>query len=214
MRSSACPAVFESAKARAGLEDWGTPDELDLAFESTCGNVRQGIPLMWRDRWWRMFDRHPISTWVYGRIALLGDAAHPPLQYMAQGAIMAIEDGWVLAQHASQLKAATTDGPDTDWDAVLEAYQAVRVEHCRRVVLTARSWGEPWHLDGARRRQRNAILRARDTYDYSFTDWIYGPTALTPDQEPALYRRIPLDSVIAEQQSSGEPIFPSTTSRP
>ena len=55
--------------------------------------------------------------------------------------------------------------------------------------------GELWHLDGARRLQRNAILRARDTYDCSFTDWIYGPTALTPDQEPDMYRPIPLASV-------------------
>jgi salicylate hydroxylase len=63
------------------------------------------------------------------------------------------------------------------------------------VVLTARTWGALWHLDGTRRLRRNAILRARDTYDYSFTDWIYGPTALTPEQEPALYHAIPLDSV-------------------
>ena len=98
-------AVFQSPKARDGREDWGTPDELDAAFETTCENVRKGIPLMWRDRWWRMFDRDPIDHWVHGRVALLGDAAHPPLQYMAQGAIMAIEDGWVLA---STSRAATT----------------------------------------------------------------------------------------------------------
>jgi 3-hydroxybenzoate 6-monooxygenase len=206
-------AVFESAKVRAGQEDGGTPDELDAAFEGTCGNVRQGIPLMWRDRWWAMVDRDPITTWVYGRIALLGDAAHPPLQYLAQGAIMAIEDGWVLAQHLSGLKTVTTDGLDADWDAALAAYQAVRVEHCRRVVLTARKWGELWHLDGTRRRQRNAILRARDTCDYSFTDWIYGPTALTPDHEPALYRAIPLDSVEPENSSGGEPSSSPAASR-
>jgi salicylate hydroxylase len=202
-------AVFESAKARADLEDWGTPDELDAAFEGTCGHVRQGIPMMWRDRWWRMFDRDPISTWVYGRIALLGDAAHPPLQYMAQGAVMAIEDGWVLAQHVSRLRTATAEG--ADWDAALAAYQAVRPEHCRRVVLTARTWGELWHLDGTRRLQRNAILCARDTHDYRFTDWIYGPTALTPDQEPALYRAVPLNSIQAERKprASGKPLFPT-----
>jgi 2-polyprenyl-6-methoxyphenol hydroxylase-like FAD-dependent oxidoreductase len=188
-------AVFESPRARAGEENWGTPDELDAAFEGTCDEVRRGIPMMSRDRWWRMFDRDPISTWVYGRIALLGDAAHPPLQYMAQGAIMAIEDGWVLAQHLAELKTTAAQGATPDWDAVLAAYQAVRVEHCRRVVLTARAWGELWHLDGTPRAQRNTILRARDTCDYSFTDWIYGPTALTLEQEPAMYRPIPLDSV-------------------
>src|SRR5262249_49844396 len=65
-------AVFESPKAVVGEEDWGTPDELDAAFAGMTGNIRNGLPLMWRDRWWRMFDRDPITTWVYGRIALLG----------------------------------------------------------------------------------------------------------------------------------------------
>ena len=67
-------AVFESPKALRGEEDWGTPDELDGAFAKTCNDIRAGLPLMWRDRWWRMFDRDPIMNWVQGRIALTGDA--------------------------------------------------------------------------------------------------------------------------------------------
>jgi len=186
-------AVFQSPKALAGRDDWGTPDELDNAFSATCPDVQAGIPLMWRDRWWRMFDRDPITTWVHHNIALLGDAAHPPLQYMAQGAIMAIEDGWVLAKHVAARRA---DG-SIDWQGALAAYEAVRPEHCRRVLTTARAWGELWHLDGTARLQRNTLLRARDTYDYSFTDWIYGPTALTPEEEPPMFTPIPLDSVPA-----------------
>ncbi|MEU1199714.1 FAD-dependent oxidoreductase [Streptomyces sp. NPDC005813] len=193
-------AVFESPKALAGGEDWGTPDELDAAFEATCDTVRTGIPLMWRDRWWQMLDRDPVETWVHGRVALLGDAAHPPLQYMAQGAIMAIEDGWVLAEHYARL-AAAAEGAGPDWDGVLAAYEAVRVEHCRRVLTTARAWGELWHLDGEARLRRNAIMRARDTYDYSFTDWVYGPTALTPDEEPSMFAPIPLSSAVVEDRS-------------
>lgn len=197
-------AVFESPSARAGGEDWGGPDELDAAFEASCENVRKGIPLMWRDRCWRMFDRDPITRWVHGRVALLGDAAHPPLQYIAQGAIMAIEDGWVLAEHISRRRTASGPSVVIDWDAALAAYEAVRAEHCRRVVLTSRKWGELWHHDGPRRLQRNALLRARDTGDYSFIDWIYGPTALTPGQEPPLYREIPLASVrLAEVPDGG-----------
>ncbi|MGW1028244.1 FAD-dependent oxidoreductase [Streptomyces sp. NPDC002577] len=189
-------AVFQSPKALAGQDDWGTPDELDRAFEGTCDQVQKGLPLMWRDRWWRMFDREPIMTWVTGRIALLGDSAHPPLQYMAQGAVMAIEDGWVLAQHVGkQLAKRSENGSGVDWEAALAAYEAVRPEHCRRVVLTARSWGELWHHVGVKREQRNGVMRSRNTYDYSFMDWIYGPTALAPDQEPEMYPTIPLDSV-------------------
>ena len=189
-------AVFQSPKAVAGEEEWGTPDELDQAFAGMCDQVQSGLPMMWRDRWWRMFDRDPVMQWVYGRVALLGDAAHPPLQYMAQGAVMAIEDGWVLAEHVgSQRAQRTATGSGIDWDAALAAYDAVRPEHCRRVLTTARSWGELWHLDGTKRLQRNVLLRARDTYDYSFMEWIYGPTALTPDEEPALYEAVRLDSV-------------------
>ena len=179
-------AVFESAKARAGEDDWGTPDELDAAFAPATGNVRKGLPLIRRDRCWRMFDRDPIMTWVYGRIALLGDAAHPPLQYIAQGAVMAIEDGYVLAEHL-----AANPG---DWDRALAAYQAVRPEHCRRVVTTSRAWGDLWHLGGAKRERRNELLRARDPRDYRFVDWLYRVTALTPGEEPPMFRPIPLSS--------------------
>jgi 2-polyprenyl-6-methoxyphenol hydroxylase-like FAD-dependent oxidoreductase len=189
-------AVFESPKALAGEDDWGTPDELDHAFDGMCSQIQQGLPLMWRDKWWRMFDREPIMHWVHGRIALLGDAAHPPLQYMAQGAIMAIEDGWVLAEHVARQRSA--DG-SVDWDGALAAYDAVRPEHCRRVVTTARAWGELWHLDGLARLQRNKVLRDRNAYDYTYMNWVYGPTALTPDQEPEIYPTFPLSSVEVEQ---------------
>ena len=184
-------AVFESPKAKAGEEDWGTPDELDAAFAHATENVRCGLPLMWRDRWWRMFDRDPVMTWVYGRIALLGDAAHPPLQYIAQGAIMAIEDGWVLAKHVARNRSAAGG---IDWDTALAAYNAVRTQHTARVLATSRAWGILWHHVGEKRAQRNAILGARDVDDYSFVDWLYGPTALFPEDEAEMFTPIPLAS--------------------
>jgi salicylate hydroxylase len=60
------------------------------------------------------------------------------------------------------------------------------------VLTTSRAWGKLWHLDGDQRERRNEILRARDTYDYSFTDWLYSTTALTPAQEPEMFKPIPL----------------------
>jgi 3-hydroxybenzoate 6-monooxygenase len=174
-------AVFESPKALAGEADWGTPDELDAAFAATCDRVRAALPLMWRDRRWRMYDREPIPDWVRGRVALTGDAAHPPLQYLAQGAVMAIEDAWVLAEHAGA----------ADWDTALAAYNAVRTRHCRRVQTTARAWGELWHHDGGRREWRNAVLRERDVHDYAYVDWLFGPTALTPEQLPPMFPGTP-----------------------
>ncbi|MEH0841187.1 hypothetical protein V6U81_02180 [Micromonospora sp. CPCC 205711] len=61
---------------------------------------------------------------------------------------MAIEDGWVLAGHVERLRG---DDGAVDWAGALAAFEAVRPEHCRRVVLTARGWGELWHLDGVER---------------------------------------------------------------
>ncbi len=184
-------AVFESAKALDGDDDWGTPDELDSAFAGMCDQIQRGLPLMWRDRWWRMFDRYPISNWVSGRVALTGDAAHPPLQYLAQGAVMAIEDAWVLSEHVgSQIAgSALHDGIPSgiDWEAVLASYEDIRPEHCRRVVLTARNWGKLWHLADEDREWRNDVLKSRDIYDYTYVDWLFGPTALTLEQEAPLY---------------------------
>ncbi len=188
-------AVFKSAKAGRGENEWGTPDELDKAFLGMHEHIRDGLPHMWRDKWWQMLDRDPIDRWVFGRVVLVGDAAHPPLQYMAQGAIMAIEDGWVLGQQVRAQQARAGKDVNISWKPLTAAYEAVRAEHCRRVVITARAWGDLWHVEGEKRLHRNAILRAREIDDYSFTDWIYGPTALVPEDEPQMYQNLPLSRV-------------------
>ena len=83
-------AVFRSPRALAGEQEWGTPDELDAAFGAACDRIREALPNLWRNRWWRMYDREPILRWTRNRIALLGDAAHPMFQNIAQGASQAI----------------------------------------------------------------------------------------------------------------------------
>ena len=55
------------------------------------------------------------------------------------------------------------------------------------MLTTARAWGDLWHHAGEKREWRNEVLRSRDTHDYSYIDWLYGPTALTPDQEPPMF---------------------------
>ena len=162
-------AVFRSPKALAGEDDWGTPDELDAAFAATCEQVRGALPQLWRDRWWRMYDRDPITTWVNGRLALTGDAAHPMLQYLAQGACQALEDAAQLAEQA--VKARSADG--TDWDRALAAYAEIRTVRTARVQRTARQWGELWHCDGLFRATRNALLTDRDPGDFRYVDWLY-----------------------------------------
>ena len=163
-------AVFRSDRALAGEDDWGTPDELDAAFADTCDSVRAALPHLWRDRWWRMYDREPIDNWIDGRLALTGDAAHPMLQYLAQGACQALEDAARLAECVDKHTGET--GPD--WDRALADYADARTVRTARIQQTARRWGDLWHCDGLFRATRNALLTDRDPHDYRYIDWLYG----------------------------------------
>jgi 3-hydroxybenzoate 6-monooxygenase len=138
----------------------------------------------------------PTEPAVLGFHVTDRDAAHPPLQYMTQGAIMAIEDGWVLAEHVGRQAAPRTGHSlGVDWDAPGAAYEAVRPERCRRVVETARDWGDLWHLDGEKCEQCDPA--GADHLRLFNRGRIFGPTALTPKQEPEPYQTIPLASAEA-----------------
>lgn len=163
-------AVFRSPGALAGEAEWGGPGELDAAFDGSCDAVRAGLTHLWRDRWWRMSDREPIATWVDRRLALTGDAAHPMLQYLAQGACQAIEDAHCLAT----LLAEHADAGDAGRDAALRCYGERRAARTASVQRTARDWGDLWHCDGLFRAVRNALLTDRDPHDYRYVDWLYG----------------------------------------
>jgi salicylate hydroxylase len=164
--------VFRSRRYAAdpGLADgeWGGPGELDDAFGACCAQVREATGFLWRDRWWPMYDREPLAGWTRGRIALLGDAAHPMLQYLAQGACQAIEDADALARAL-----AACPGPQLTGKA-LAGYQAERATHAARVQRTARTWGDIWHVGGVGALLRDELFRRRPADDYSYTDWLYG----------------------------------------
>ena len=168
-------AVFRSPRyaAQPGLGDgeWGGPEELDEAFRGCCPQVREATGFLWRDRWWPMYDREPLDGWTRGRVALLGDAAHPMLQYLAQGACQAIEDADALARAL-----AACPGPNLVGRA-LAGYQAERAPHAARVQRTARTWGDIWHVGGVAALLRDELFRRRPADDYSYTDWLYDPPA-------------------------------------
>ena len=165
-------AVFRSPSFDAGNPEWGGPEELDEAFAGCSDAVQRVLPYLWRDRHWQMADRDPTDKWIEGRIVLLGDAAHPPLQYLAQGACMAIEDADCLSTEA--LDFVPTLGPGKGWDQALESYRSVRAPRTARIQTTARTWGEVWHVDGVARTLRNELMTQRDTGGYGYTDWLYG----------------------------------------
>jgi salicylate hydroxylase len=162
-------AVFRSKRYRPGSDDWGTVDELDAHYAQTCDDVQAGIKLMWRDKRWAMHDREPILTWTRNRIGLLGDAAHPMFQYIAQGACQAIEDALCLANHV-----AASPGQPAQ---ALSAYEGDRKLRTARVQITARAMGAYFHLDGVPAIVRNDLMTRRRADDYSMLDWLYGHKA-------------------------------------
>ncbi|MGH3343240.1 MAG: FAD-dependent monooxygenase [Carbonactinosporaceae bacterium] len=168
-------AVFRSPRYTAGYQDWGTPEELDEVFSVTCEHVRAAVPALWRDQRWAMYDREPLENWVAGRLVLLGDAAHPMLQYLAQGACQAIEDAAALAGTLDRYLAPDGSDPDLVGQA-LHAYQAERAPRAARIQRTARTWGDIWHVDGLAAVLRNEVLTQRPPGDHRHVAWLYGPT--------------------------------------
>jgi salicylate hydroxylase len=165
-------AVFRSQAYLRGETDWGNPAELAEAFAGCSEHVRESLKTLSIVNRWPMLDRLPMPDWARGRMALLGDAAHPMLQYLAQGACQAIEDAAVLA---SALAAAGAAGRPLREG--LASYAAIRAPHAMRVQRTARTWGEIWHVDGVAKQLRDELLLDRDVNDHKHVTWLYGESA-------------------------------------
>lgn len=157
-------ATIVSKRFEEGAADAGTPDELDEIFACVHPRVHEMLRYVSRDRNWVLHDRDPVTNWTMGRVTLLGDAAHPTLQYMAQGANMAIEDAVVLAD-----KIAAAGG---DHHAAFIAYQGERMNRSARVVLTSRFFGDFVHVGGGARLLRNELGRQRDPDNSWEVDWL------------------------------------------
>lgn len=158
-------ATISSRRIRRGEPNPGAADELEEIFARTHPSVRDNLRYVSRERNWVLHDRDPATNWTDGRVTLLGDAAHPTLQYLAQGAQMAIEDGVVLAEKV----AAAGD----DCNRAFLAYQRERMNRSARVVLSSRFFGEYIHVDGGARELRNELARGRDPENPWEVDWLY-----------------------------------------
>ncbi len=167
-------AVFRSDRYQRGEPDWGGPEELDERFSATCQHIQEALPALGREQRWPMYDRLPIDTFVKGRVALLGDAAHPMLQYLAQGACQAIEDAATLAASLRRHTPGPLMDDDAGIDAALRTYQEVRVPRTTQVQRTARLWGDIWHTDGLAKLLRDELLLRRHPNDHTYIEWLYG----------------------------------------
>ena len=132
-------------------ESWsapGDPDVLRRAFEGWDPRVGKLLKQVDKTFRWALYDREPLPTWAKGRLALLGDAAHPMLPHLGQGANQSIEDGMALATILAQVNTAAVP-------AALLAYERLRRERVAQVQLGARQ-------NGLRVDSASADLRVRD----------------------------------------------------
>jgi len=147
-------AVFHSDRYEEGWDTYGDPEELNARFQGEHEDVLTMLGKIESWRMWVLCDREPIRDWSRGRVTLLGDAAHPMLQYLAQGACMATEDGVCLANRVAH--------NGDDFETAFKEYQGLRYLRTARVQLTARLFGDIYHAAGATADLRSELLGAQD----------------------------------------------------
>ena len=152
-------------------EEWGVTegsrDEVMSYFDGIGARPRQllDLPKSWKR--WATADREPIAEWSFGHVTLLGDAAHPMMQYLAQGACMAMEDAVTLGEALHAYPG--------DFEGAFRLYQRSRVARTARVVLLTREMGRIYHAKGVERLVRNDLWKGRtpERY-YDSLEWLYG----------------------------------------
>lgn len=153
-------------------ESWTLRDDpltLRAAFEEFCPTVQGWLAQVEEPALWGLF-RHPVAAaWHGPGAAILGDAAHPTLPFLAQGAVMAMEDAWMLAE------ALATHDADEE---AFAAYQAARAPRCAAIVEAANRNARNYHLSGVTRAVGHlglrAISRLAPAQLLGRFDWVYG----------------------------------------
>lgn len=148
-------------------EGWrlhGDPVELRARFSDFGGLVGEILEQVHETNIWALFMRPVAERWQNGRIVLLGDAAHPTLPFMAQGACLALEDAWVLARCFDEQSGVAN---------ALEAYETRRRPRAQRVVAAAGANARNFHLSGPMRLAAQVALMAIGPRLSRKYDWIY-----------------------------------------
>jgi salicylate hydroxylase len=160
-------AVFHSDRYEEGWDAKADPDVLWQHFKGQRPEVLRMLERIETWRMWVLCDREPVKDWSKERVALLGDAAHPMLQYLAQGACMATEDAVCLAEKVAER-------PD-DPAAAFSAYWQQRYLRTARVQIMARVYGDFYHARGPAAELRNQMLGGRTPeQSYDGIAWLYG----------------------------------------
>jgi 2-polyprenyl-6-methoxyphenol hydroxylase-like FAD-dependent oxidoreductase len=160
-------AVFHSDHYEEG---WNAEGSTELLWQHFKGQRPEVLRMLERIETWRMWvlcDREPVKNWTKGPVTLLGDAAHPMLQYLAQGACMATEDAVILADKVAA-------SPD-DLPAAFKAYEQARYLRTGRVQVMARVYGDFYHARGVTAELRDLALSGRTPQqNFDGIAWLYG----------------------------------------
>lgn len=133
-------------------ESWNEPGdiyELRKTFDGWHPEVTELLTATESCFLWALFDRQPLKQWTDNNVALLGDACHPMLPFLAQGAAMAIEDSYVLAQCLAS---------DTNTQTALQTYQNIRLPRSRDIQLNARKNAALYHMSSPIEQAKLAVL--------------------------------------------------------
>lgn len=173
-------AIIDSADPPTGWSTPGDAENLLMCFENWATPAYSLLKRVTEWRTWALYDRDPAPEWGVGRITLLGDAAHPTLPFLAQGAVMAIEDAWILATFLKN----NLEEPRS----ALRAYENIRTTRTAKVVEASRSNAIMFHLSGNKRLLRNIALKASAFAPGVLLkkyDWLYGYKALDEKFDPS-----------------------------
>ena len=162
--------VEDRWRGDAGDDFWRAEGDAGFVRERFAGWHADARALIGSVRGWRrwpLFDRNIVERWSLGRVVLLGDAAHPVLPFLAQGAALAIEDAGELAQ------AAVRNGENIA--ALIGGYQERRIARASEVLYASRRQGSIYHLSGPLAFARDLVM-SRLGVDAAMArmDWLYG----------------------------------------
>jgi salicylate hydroxylase len=160
-------AVITEEFNKEGWTTHGHSDELLAHYTNWNSVPRNFLDHVTGWQKWSLFGLEHIPFWNRGRVTLLGDAAHPPIPFLAQGGVMAIEDAHVLAREL--------DLHGDDHAKAFAEYQSQRRSRAYHVMDTAHKLGKIYHMKGLMRQARNAVLtRKRPEKLLADYDWLYG----------------------------------------
>ena len=151
--------------------DESTEASLEEALEACAGQHPTPLRVMraaGRFRRWTIRRRDPVDNWTRGKVTLLGDGAHPMVQFIAQGAAMALEDAICLAVMAEEVEG--------DFAEAFRRYQDIRIVRASRVQTMSWMMDRLLHAGGVERRVRNSIFAGRTPEEsHARLDWLYQP---------------------------------------